>query len=1040
MGFYLLSKIPDREYELVFENGSEEWCTCERPADDAGFPLDQLVLAAGPNDETLASSERRATLAVYCHDGGTEYRAECDVIQPSFSPEIQIVLTDGTAKDKVEIEVPQEGETYTFEIRSNFKLVEILSECEWALCKLESVSEDSERKEYVYSAAVNVEKSQQPSERTSEIVLGNILTIDGKEVTASVTLAFMQEAANGIRYTTTDGQKITISENGMNVVSHVYEDGYGFIELGEILTEIPNGKFNGCSTLKTIELPYSVTTIGNSAFADCSSLESIELPENLTTLGTSVFYDCIALKSIEIPAGVRSLPSETFYNCTALENALLPDGMTEIGESAFRGSSSLKSIEIPDGIRSLPRCTFYQCTALENVVLPDGMTKIWESVFFDCSSLKSIEIPDGVVNLPYCTFCHYIKTMYELNERYGWTKFVVVVPSIAIREGVLKSFESMQEHFAREYNGKRMQYFVYNSKQLSKIDAFASDAGMHVIIINTQAFNTSMNEEKSKGAKADKAARIIFDRRDEFGSRRPIDVLSQCHPIMIIDEPQSVLGVDKGNKTRKGLALFKPLFTLLYSATHRKDNIYNMMFRLDAIDAYNQKLVKKIEVKGIKQIGSTATNGYVYLEEIIISKGNPQARINYDVKTATGTRQTSRVVGEGFNLYEQSGELNEYRNNFIVERIDGLEGTVRLVNGLVLHEGDAVGAVNEDYLRRIQIRETIRTHLERERQLFGQKIKVLSLFFIDHVDSYRLYEGTESKGKFAKMFEEEYRNVLSELMPTFGDEAYLRYLSDPRNAAEKVHQGYFSMDKKGKVVESKGKEGENEERAFDLIMKDKERLLSLKEPVRFIFSHSALKEGWDNPNVFQICTLKNSDNETKKRQEVGRGMRLCVNQNGERQDADVLGDHVFDTNILTVIASESYDDFAKKLQTEMAEACGDRPIIITPNLFEGKPYNKADGTSGRFDLAQARAIYNALIRQDYVDDEGALTAEYHEAKRNGTLDFGKVNDLKDGIIAALDTVFDPSSFKPDDGRKPKAAKFQKENFDKKEFQNLLETH
>jgi len=322
----------------------------------------------------------------------------------------------------------------------------------------------------------------------------------------------------------------------------------------------------------------------------------------------------------------------------------------------------------------------------------------------------------------------YIKTMYELNERYGWTKFVVVVPSIAIREGVLKSFESMQEHFAQEYNGKRMQYFVYNSKQLSKIDAFASDAGMHVMIINTQAFNSSFDEEKSRGGRADKAARIIFDKRDEFGSRRPIDVLSQCHPIMIIDEPQSVLGVDKGNKTRKGLAQFKPLFTLLYSATHRKGDIYNMMFRLDAIDAYNQKLVKKIEVKGIKQIGSTATNGYVYLEEIIISKGNPQARISFDVKTATGTKQTSKVVGEQFDLYAQSGELNEYKNNFIVERIDGVEGTVRFVNGLVLHEGDAVGAVNEDYLRRIQIRETIRTHLERERQLFGQKIKVLSLF------------------------------------------------------------------------------------------------------------------------------------------------------------------------------------------------------------------------------------------------------------------------------------------------------------------------
>ena len=641
----------------------------------------------------------------------------------------------------------------------------------------------------------------------------------------------------------------------------------------------------------------------------------------------------------------------------------------------------------------------------------------------------------------------YIKTMYELNERYGWTKFVVVVPSIAIREGVLKSFESMQEHFAQEYNGKRMQYFIYNSKQLSKIDAFASDAGMHVMIINTQAFNSSFDEDSSKDKmvkgkvkKADKTARIIFDKRDEFNSRRPIDVLSQCHPIMIIDEPQSVLGVDKGNKTRKGLALFKPLFTLLYSATHRKDDIYNMMFRLDAIDAYNQKLVKKIEVKGIRQIGSTAPNGYVYLEEIVISKGNPQARISYDVKTATSTKQTSKVVGEQFDLYAQSEELNEYKNNFIVERIDGVEGTVRFVNGLVLHEGDAVGAVNEDYLRRIQIRETICTHLERERQLFGQKIKVLSLFFIDHVDSYRLYEGPETKGKYAKMFEEEYRNVLSELMPTFDDEAYLRYLSDPRNVAEKIHQGYFSMDKKGKAVESGNKEGENEERAFDLIMKDKERLLSLdlKEKgaqVRFIFSHSALKEGWDNPNVFQICTLKNSDNETKKRQEVGRGMRLCVNQNGERQDADVLGDHVFDTNILTVIASESYDDFAKKLQTEMAEACADRPIIITPNLFEGKAYTKADGTNGRFDLAQARDIYDELVCQKYVK-KGELTAKYYEDKRNGTLDFEELNDMKDGIIAALDTVFNPSSVKPEDARKPKTANFQQENFDKKEFQNL----
>lgn len=636
----------------------------------------------------------------------------------------------------------------------------------------------------------------------------------------------------------------------------------------------------------------------------------------------------------------------------------------------------------------------------------------------------------------------YIKTMYELNARYGWTKFVVVVPSIAIREGVLKSFESMQEHFAQEY-GKRTQYFVYNSKQLSKIDAFASDAGMHVMIINTQAFNASMDEEKStdkmekgKLKKADKAARIIFERRDEFGSRRPIDVLAQTHPIMIIDEPQSVLGVDKKNKTRKGIAMFKPLFTLLYSATHRKGDIYNMVYKLDAIDAYNQKLVKKIEVKGIRQVGSTATNGYVYLEEIVIGKGNPQARISFDIKTQTGTKQVSRLVDERFNLKELSGGLAEYDNNFIVERIDGRLGIVRFLNGLTLHEGDAVGSVNEDYIRRIQIRETIRTHLERERQLYGQNIKVLSLFFIDHVDSYKLYEGEDSKGKFAKMFEEEYNRVLSEMLPSFTDEAYLRYLSDPRNAASKVHKGYFSMDKKSKMVESKERQGENEERAFDLIMKDKERLLSLSEPVRFIFSHSALKEGWDNPNVFQICTLKNSDNETKKRQEVGRGMRLCVNQKGERQDADVLGDHVFDTNILTVIASESYEDFAKKLQTEMAEACADRPTVITPNLFEDKTYTMEDGTNGKLDINQARAIYNELIRQDYVNDEGTLTARYFDDKRNGSLDFGKSNDMKYSIIAILDTVFTRSIVKPEDGRKPKLAKFQKDNFAKKEFQEL----
>ena len=630
----------------------------------------------------------------------------------------------------------------------------------------------------------------------------------------------------------------------------------------------------------------------------------------------------------------------------------------------------------------------------------------------------------------------YIKTMYELNKLYGWSKFIIVVPSVAIREGVFKSFETMQDHFATEY-GKRMQYFIYNSKQLTKIDNFASDNGLHAMIINTQAFNASMNEDKNQeGRGGDAAARIIFTEQEKFGWRKPIDVIAKNNPIMIIDEPQSVLGADKGNATRRGIAKFNPLFKLLYSATHRKNDIQNMVFRLDAIDAYNRQLVKKIEVRGIRQVGTTATNGFVYLDSIVLSKGNPQARISYEMKTATGVRQRLKLMKDGDDLYDESKGLAEYADRYKIERIDGRTGTVRFLNGLVLHEGDATGAVNEDLLRRIQIRETIKAHLERERMLFPQKIKVLSLFFIDHVESYRKYGegGTTSNGKYAEMFEEEYHRCLQELIPELTDGEYVRYLQDPRNAVDKIHDGYFSKDKKGNVVDSKAKEGENEERGFNLIMKEKEKLLDMRTPVRFIFSHSALKEGWDNPNVFQICTLKDTSNEIKKRQEVGRGMRLCVNSKGERQDSDVLGqEHVFDTNVLTVVASESYEDFADKLQKEIAEACQSRPITITANLFEGQPYTQADGTNRRFDLAQARDIYDELVCQKYVK-KGELTAKYFEDKRNGTLDFEELNDRKEGIMAVLDTVFNPSSVKPEDGRKLKTANFQKENFDK--FQDL----
>ncbi len=630
----------------------------------------------------------------------------------------------------------------------------------------------------------------------------------------------------------------------------------------------------------------------------------------------------------------------------------------------------------------------------------------------------------------------YIKTMFELNRLYGWSKFIIVVPSIAIREGVFKSFESMAEHFATEY-GKRMQYFIYNSKQLSKIDGFAQDNGIHVMVINTQAFNASMNEEKNQeGRKGDAAARIIFSRRDEFGSRRPIDILAKTNPILIIDEPQSVLGTDKKNATRKGIELFHPLFKVLYSATHRKDDIYNLVFRLDAIDAFNKKLVKKVEVRGVHQVGSTATNGYVFLDEIVISKGNPRARIGFDVKTANGTRQVLRLVDEHFNLKEQSGGLHEYDDNYVIDRIDGLNGTIQFLNGLTLQEGEMVGAANEDLVRRMQIRETIKAHLERERQLFPKHIKVLSLFFIDHVENYRIYDkdGAE-KGKYAQIFEEEYQRALQEMMPTFTDSEYTRFLSDYRNSCENIHDGYFSIDKKGVSVESKSKEGENEERGFNLIMKDKERLLSQDCPVRFIFSHSALKEGWDNPNVFQICTLKDTSNEIKKRQEVGRGMRLCVNDKGERQDADVLGDAVFDTNILTVIASESYDDFAKKLQTEIAEACDSRPVVVTATLFAVATTQTEEGKLIKVTTEQAVNIHEELISQGYIK-QGKLTQKFFDEKKNNTLDFGEMNTMKSFIVKQLDKVFNPDDYKPENGNRKKEATFNPTNFQKKEWQEL----
>ena len=597
----------------------------------------------------------------------------------------------------------------------------------------------------------------------------------------------------------------------------------------------------------------------------------------------------------------------------------------------------------------------------------------------------------------------YIKTMYELNKAYGWSKFIVVVPSIAIREGVYKSFQMTQEHFSEEY-GKKIRFFIYNSAQLTEIDHFATDSAINVMIINSQAFN-------AKG----KDARRIYMKLDDFRSRRPIDIIAKTNPILIIDEPQSV----EGKQTKERLKEFHPLFTLRYSATPREK--YNLIYRLDAMEAYNKRLVKKIAVKGITETGTTATNGYVYLQSVNISSSAPTATIEFDYKGKTGTRKVIKTVGVNYNLFENSGELEEYRDRYTVQHIDGRDNSIEFVNGLKMYAGDVVGRVSEDQIRRLQIRETILTHIARERQLFHKGIKVLSLFFIDEVAKYRQYDaaGQPVNGPYAQIFEEEYTDIMSHFQTGIFEEDYLEYLNGIQ--PEQTHAGYFSVDKKGHVIDSKfsdKQEGTSDDiSAYDLIMKNKERLLDRKEPVRFIFSHSALREGWDNPNVFQICTLKQSGSDIRKRQEVGRGLRLCVNQDGERMDAGVLGEDVQEVNVLTVIASESYDSFAKGLQSELAEAVSDRPRLVTPDLFKGKVIRDQTGAEQVIDSEMALTIYEDLIANGYIK-KGALTDKFYEAKKNGQVKIAEeVADCTADVIAILESIYDPAVMMPENARK-----------------------
>ena len=620
----------------------------------------------------------------------------------------------------------------------------------------------------------------------------------------------------------------------------------------------------------------------------------------------------------------------------------------------------------------------------------------------------------------------YTKTMYELNKHYGWNKFINMVPSVAIREGVHKSLEITAEHFQEIY-GKKIRFSIYNTQNKSNlinIKSFADTSNIEVIIMNYQAFATTSQE-----------SRKIYQKLDTLQSEKPIDIIKRARPILIIDEPQRF-----GEKAEKIFTdrVFDQLFTLRYSATHKRD--FNKIYRLDAIDAYNQKLVKKISVKGIEVVGNSGTNSYLFLDRIQISTNKyPVAYVELEVKQDNGIQKKIRQVKEKDDLFVLSNELKQYKG-FVVKEINGLTNTLAFTNGVKLSAGQTIGHVDEEHVRRIQIRETIKSHIEKERIMFSKGIKVLSLFFIDEVAKYRDYSVPDQKGAYAKAFEEEYKQAISQL--NLFEEDYNKYLA--KHKVVDIHKGYFSIDKKGNFVDSKEKKsegGSDDESAYDLIMKNKEKLLGLSESTRFIFSHSALREGWDNPNIFQICTLKHSQSTISKRQEIGRGLRICVNANGDRMDTSVLEGEFFDVNKLTVVASESYDSFARELQNEIVESLSERPVKLTIDVLKDLVLNNDKGEKFVFDNQTSTILIADFMNKKYLNENLQITDALIKDIENKKFKVPeKLKGFEPQVADLMTNIYTTANFKAseDDYKNNVTVDELKpnENFAKKEFQDL----
>lgn len=715
---------------------------------------------------------------------------------------------------------------------------------------------------------------------------------------------------------------------------------------------------------------------------------------------------------------LRDLGNQT----TPIQTSLLADDLQYVGNngSGFGNAPiELSDSQLLDNIHALQLDN--------NIKQSSELSKPFGNT---CRCALDIEMETGTGK----TYC-YIKTMFELNKKYGWSKFIVVVPSIAIREGIKKSFEVMEDHFFEQYN-KKARFFVYNSKNLNQLDNFSASKDINVMIINAQAFASSLKE----GAK-NEAARIIYSKQDSFGSRRPIDVIAANRPIIILDEPQK-LG---GDATQASIKLFKPLFALNYSATHK--DVHNLIYVLDALDAYQKKLVKKIEVKGFDLRNLRGTDGFVYLSQILLDpKKPPMARLTFEINYSKGINREPRIVKVNDNLYDMSAggnmpPLEQYKNGFVIKEINPENNTITFLNGEVLAVGEVSGNRNEKDMRRIQIRETILSHFEKEEKLFNMGIKCLSLFFIDEVAHYRQYDenGSEVLGDFGVMFEQEYNDVLNDYI-RLDETPYIKYLKSIDIHA--THKGYFSIDKKtNRVINSVEKRGLCDDiSAYDLILKNKERLLSFDEPTRFIFSHSALREGWDNPNVFQICTLKQSNSEVGKRQEVGRGMRLCVDRSGDRIDGTVHGVKVHDVNVLTVIASDSYKTFVGGLQKEIKDTLYERPTKATKEYFAGKVV-KVNGEAHEITKQEALIIERYLGFNGYIDYDGNVTDKYRQAQESGEYAElpHEIAAIAEGVHKLVQGVFDEKILAEiiAPANKPKITENElNENFAKREFQTL----